>query len=148
MNHELRPTTHSVAQLLKANQLRQTPIRQQVLALFLEYREALSQSFLEQKINDADRITLYRTLRTFEEKGLLHRAIDGTDKIKFALCGDHCSPQLHQDYHAHFHCDSCGRTLCLESVAAPVAPVLPNFQISSTHLVIRGECEQCGKKAG
>ncbi len=136
----------SVAKLLRANQLRQTPIRQRVLALFLEHREALSQHFLEQKINEADRITLYRTLRTFEEKGLLHRAIDGTDKIKFALCGELCSPEQHQHFHAHFHCDSCGRTLCLENVEAPAAPILPDLSVSSMHLVIRGKCELCGKK--
>lgn len=132
-----------IIQLLKAHQLRLTPIRQQVLALFLTKQEAISQNFLETALQDADRITLYRTLRSFEEKGLIHRAVDGTDKIKFALCGTRCSPQAHQHHHAHFHCDQCQRTFCLEELPAPAIPALSNFEVASTHLVVRGRCNHC-----
>ncbi|MBK7475821.1 MAG: transcriptional repressor [Haliscomenobacter sp.] len=135
-----------VRQLLKAHSLRRTAIREQVLNVFLQRKEAVSQSDLEQALGHPDRITLYRTLRTFEEKGLVHRAIDGTDKLKFALCSSGCSHHKHQDQHAHGHCEHCGRTICMEGVWLPELQSVDGFQVKSTFLIVQGVCSDCGKR--
>ncbi|HOY16393.1 MAG TPA: transcriptional repressor [Haliscomenobacter sp.] len=129
--------------LLKSHQLRLTDMRTKVLDLFLARAEALSQNDLEQQLGKVDRITLYRTLRTFEEQGLIHKAMDGTDKQKYALCQHDCGQGAHHDHHAHFHCDTCGKTICVEDIAAPKIAPPPGFSVSETHLVIRGQCDQC-----
>ena len=135
--------TAKAQHLLKSHQLRLTDMRMKVLELFLTRSEALSQNDLEQHLGKVDRITLYRTLRTFEEQGLIHKAMDGTDKQKYALCQHDCGQGAHHDHHAHFHCDTCGKTICVEAIAAPVVAPPPGFSVSETHLVMRGQCDQC-----
>ena len=41
---------------------------------------------LEKAFPRADRITIYRTLKTFEEKGIVHGIEEGTTEVKYALC--------------------------------------------------------------
>jgi Fur family ferric uptake transcriptional regulator len=133
-------------ELLRAHQLRVTPVRRQVLEVFLDRDQALAHSDLEAAIAQVDRITLYRTLRTFEQKGLIHRAIDGSDKLKYALCQSGCSEHRHIDRHAHFHCDRCGRTLCVDEVIAPSISAPKGFKVNALHLVMQGVCERCGEE--
>ena len=52
--------------------LRSTPCRVDVLATFQAVDFALSQGDIEQKLSDQyDRVTVYRTLKTFLTQGLL-----------------------------------------------------------------------------
>ncbi len=129
--------------LLKNHNLRKTAIRKEVLSVFLQHDEALSHADIEGYFEEIDRITLYRTLKTFEERGLIHRAIDGGDKAKYALCSEGCTTHHHADHHAHFHCDDCGKTFCLEGVEPPQVKPPEGFEVTDTQLVLRGHCEAC-----
>ena len=131
------------AALLEDHKLRKTTIRLQVLDLFLQAKAALSSNRIEQQLDKIDRITLYRTLKTFEKEGLIHKAIDGSDKAKYALCSEACSPEHHHDNHAHFRCGDCGRTYCLDQVEAPRINVPDGFQVDASYLVLEGVCEAC-----
>jgi Fur family transcriptional regulator, ferric uptake regulator len=130
-------------ELLTNHQLRKTQFRERVLDIFLRYDRALSQKDLEEQLHESDRITLYRTLKTFEEKGLIHKAIDGSDRLKYALCAGHCDVHAHHDHHAHFHCVTCERTFCIEDVHAPELEGPPGFLVESTHVIINGRCAEC-----
>ena len=100
--------------LLELHQLRKTDLRKNVLEIFLFNRgKALSNSDLEIELESSDRITLYRTLCSFEERGLIHQATDSSVTNKYALCDESCSIRIHNDKHAHFHCEKCGETICL-----------------------------------
>ena len=56
--------------LLKNFRLRSTPTRQEILHLFLKKDYALSHSDIESEIaDDIDRVTVYRTLKTFFDRG-------------------------------------------------------------------------------
>ncbi len=129
--------------LLKLHSLRKTAVRMQVLDIFLSTREALSHNDIEEHFDQVDRITLYRTLKTFEDKGVIHKAIDGSDKPKYALCHSGCDEHEHRDHHAHFHCDDCGKTYCLDEVEAPSVQAPGGFQVAVTYLVVTGKCETC-----
>ncbi len=129
--------------LLEVHRLRKTNVRMQVLDIFLEANVALAQSDIERHFEQIDRITLYRTLKTFEDKGLIHKAIDGSDKPKYALCHSGCDAHTHHDHHAHFHCADCGQTYCLDEVEAPAIKAPGGFQVMTTHLVVTGKCESC-----
>jgi len=64
-------TADSVLLALSRHAIRHTPVRQAVLEVLLQSSFALSGAEIEKQIPTiADRITLYRTLRTFEEKSL------------------------------------------------------------------------------
>ncbi len=133
----------SPLELLTAHHLRKTQFRERVLHIFLKFNRALSPKDIEEELLESDRITLYRTLKTFEEKGLIHKAIDGSDRPKYALCSGHCDVHAHHDYHAHFHCESCGRTFCVEEVQAPELEAPAGFVVEHTYLIINGRCASC-----
>jgi Fur family ferric uptake transcriptional regulator len=132
--------------LLKRHKLRQTAIRIQVLEIFLGRADAVGQADLEQLLGPVDRITLYRTLRAFEEQGIIHRALDATGKLKFALCAGDCSTGGHFDAHAHLYCERCERTLCLDDIAPPAIPAHANFQVNAAFLALHGICTACKEK--
>ncbi len=100
-------------------------MRRAVLRAFLAKTYAQSSHDLEQGLDaNTDRITLYRTLKTFEEKGVIHRVIDNTDILRYALCSRECARHAHTDDHVHFKCSACLHTYCLNQVAIP-AVALP-----------------------
>ncbi len=133
-----------VQQLLEQHGLRKTAVRATVLHLFLSRPEtALSSQDIERELGEMDRITLYRTLKTFEEKGLIHEAIDGGTKTKYALCPEACNVHEHHHEHAHFRCNACGKTTCLEEVHTPPVHAPRGFRVEQAHLVLEGKCDQC-----
>jgi hypothetical protein len=71
---------------------------------------------LEHKFEKADKATLYRTLKTFEENKLIHSNDDGTGSVKYALCQETC--ECHpEDLHVHFYASICGQTYCLTDIS-------------------------------
>ncbi|MEL6945659.1 MAG: transcriptional repressor, partial [Bacteroidota bacterium] len=83
--------------LLKTHGLSKTAVRIKILKEFLESDQAYSQGALNARFKNMDRVTLYRTLLTFEQKGIIHQAVDGTGKIKYAICVDNCNEHQHYD---------------------------------------------------
>ena len=129
--------------LLKTHGLSKTAVRIKILKEFLESDQAYSQGVLNARFKNMDRVTLYRTLLTFEQKGIIHQAVDGTGKIKYAICVDNCNEHQHYDRHPHFHCTNCDRTICLEKVDIPPIKKPTNYHIEQSHLVLIGLCEEC-----
>ncbi|MBP7821393.1 MAG: transcriptional repressor [Saprospiraceae bacterium] len=132
--------------LLERHQLRKTNFRVELLNLFVDNSlKALSNIDIESELSDYDRVTLYRTLKTFEQKGLIHLALDGSESTKYALCSHgSCYDNHHEDNHAHFHCNNCGITVCIDELQAPNIINIPNgFSVSSTHLIVKGKCNKC-----
>ncbi len=135
-----------IIDLLKEHRLRITQTRQQVLSQFLAAgNHALANADIESQLEDIDRITLYRTLKTFEESGLIHGTVDAKGKQKYALCTD-CDEHHHSDNHPHFHCSVCGQTTCLETVGVPPVKVPTGYQVSDLQIVLSGVCIRCTAK--
>ncbi len=131
-------------ELLKQNGLRVTNMRIDVMNVFLQHSDtALSNQEIESKIPKSDRVTLYRTLKTFEKSGVIHQAIDGSGSNKYALCHSNCSSHEHLDNHAHFHCTSCEKTICLDEIETPQVALPVGFNAEERYLVIKGTCETC-----
>ncbi|WP_236980855.1 Fur family transcriptional regulator [Membranihabitans maritimus] len=132
---------------LRESKLRKTTFRKLVLQNFVKNEgKALSSKDIEGLLHDPDRVTLYRTLKTFEEVGLIHQTVDTSGNSKFALCGSHCTEHKHHDHHAHFHCTNCDKTLCIEEINTS-RPVLPEgFEVHQMHLILEGTCSDCRTK--
>jgi Fur family transcriptional regulator, ferric uptake regulator len=136
-------TPRTAETLLRRAELRVTPARLQVLTTFLRYEYALPHSELETLVPECDRVTLYRTLGTFTEKGLLHRVPDDAGATKYALCAEHCAQHLHADNHVHFKCTHCGKTECLEGVRIPDLNLPDGYRVLETSLLVQGLCKPC-----
>ena len=132
--------------ILLDNKLKRTSVRLNVLNIFLDHEEALSHQDIESRIEHIDRITLYRTLRTFEEKGIIHKALDGSEKQKYALCQETCTEHEHQDEHPHFYCFQCGKTICLSKVTLPAIEPPEGYQLQQAHVVLQGICAECNSQ--
>jgi len=131
--------------LLKTHKLRSTPNRQSILRLFLNKEHALSHADIENEIDDnLDRVTVYRTLKTFLNKGLIHKVLDDEGSLKYALCNDHCSTQEHHHDHVHFKCTRCGQTNCLD-VEVPMVKLPKEYRIKEVNLLIQGICDLCSR---
>jgi Fur family transcriptional regulator, ferric uptake regulator len=129
--------------LLKNFQLRSTPTRHEILCLFLKKEYALSQSDIEREINDSlDRVTIYRTLKTFLDKGLIHKVLDDEGSLKYALCSDACTNTIHHHNHVHFKCVKCGQTNCLD-IDIPSVRLPKGYKAKEFNLLIQGICEHC-----
>jgi len=114
-----------------------------VLDFLLKQSAAVSLSDLEAYFQRADRITLYRSLKTFEENGLVHSIDDGSGAVKYALCPDGCSTQEHHDLHVHFFCNQCQETLCLPTSQIPEIVLPIGFKTQEVNLVVKGICGTC-----
>ena len=129
--------------LLKNFRLRSTPTRQEILHLFLEKDYALSHSDIEQEIaDDIDRVTVYRTLKTFFDRGLIHKVLDDEGSLKYALCTNACSATEHRHEHVHFKCTECGQTNCLD-VEIPAVRLPKGYKAREVNLLIQGTCQNC-----
>ena len=126
--------------------LRPTACRMEVLKAFEVNEFALSQGDIELKLQAAfDRVTIYRTLKTFLSQGLIHKVLDDQGGAKYALCKDLChqGEQVHQHDHVHFKCNECGQTICLEDIIIPKIQLPDRFLKQESNLLIQGICKEC-----
>jgi len=129
--------------LLRDFKLRSTPNRQEILHLFLLRNYALSHGDIENEIeNNLDRVTVYRTLKTFLDKGLIHKVLDDEGSLKYALCKEACTTAGHHHDHVHFKCIQCGQTNCL-NVEVPIVRLPKGYRTTESNLLIQGVCERC-----
>lgn len=129
--------------MLIAKQINPTAMRLLVLEFLLKQKSAISLSDLEKQFERSDRTTLYRTLKTFEENGLIHEIKDRNEAVKYALCEAECKNGFHYDQHLHFHCTKCNELFCLPGTQLPVIPLPDKFQLQEISLVARGICNAC-----
>ncbi|EIM74024.1 Fur family ferric uptake regulator [Nitritalea halalkaliphila LW7] len=137
-------------ELLQQKKLRITKCRLDVLALMGERKEALSHADLEQVLTpEHDRVTLYRTLKTYLEKDIVHKVLDDSGAVKYALCSHDHSHAVHDEEHSHDHvhfkCEVCGKTTCVESAVLPKIKLPQGFVEKEVNLLIQGICQQCNR---
>jgi Fur family ferric uptake transcriptional regulator len=129
--------------LLKDYRLRSTPTRQEILYLFLKQDYAMSFGDIERQVdNSFDRVTVYRTLRTFLDKGLIHKVLDDEGALKYALCNEACTVSTHKHEHVHFKCTKCGQTSCMD-IEIPAVKLPKGFKANELNLLIQGICDSC-----
>ena len=129
--------------LLERN-IKPTAMRELVLRELLEQKVAVSLSDLESKFDKVDKVTIYRTLKTFEENKLIHSIDDGTGSVKYALCKESCQC-LPEELHVHFLCTVCNQTYCLNEIPVPLIHLPVSFSLESVNMVIKGICANCNE---
>ena len=133
-----------VEEILKKNNLSVTDSRQKIMQLFLNTNGALAHADIEKKTGESfDRVTVYRTLQSFVEKGIIHLIPTRDNSIKYALCKDDCEAGHHHDNHVHFICDQCNKTICLDDVTVPHVKLPKGFTPKHAEMVVNGICEEC-----
>tara|TARA_A100000171_G_C2138101_1_gene152080 strand:+ start:3370 stop:3786 length:417 start_codon:yes stop_codon:yes gene_type:complete len=128
---------------LKVHNIKPTAMRLLVLEYLMDKEAAISLTDMYTEFEKSDRTTIYRTLKVFEENGIVHSIDDGTGVPKYALCADGCKCDIGRDLHLHFHCRICGQTKCLTSYKIPKVELPPKHIAEEANLVVKGVCNHC-----
>ena len=136
-----------VKQKLEQFQIRTTPCREGVLLVLQSKNFAQSQGDIESALSSQfDRVTIYRTLKSFVGSGIIHKVLDDVGGTKYALCKElchHSDGSTHQHDHVHFKCTQCGQTTCLEEVHIPKIVLPEGYVKQESNLLIQGICLSC-----
>ncbi len=133
----------TIEQLLESKNIRVTAMRLLIYKFLAQKETAVALSDIENAFEKADRTTLYRTIKTFEEKAIVHNIDDGTGIVKYALCEKGCNCEIENDLHLHFHCNNCGTTVCLTEHKIPQIKVPKGYISEDVNLVVKGICDKC-----
>lgn len=128
--------------ILHAHDLKVTSARVQVLKVLMDSASAMSHQALSAALSEEnlDKVTLYRTLSAFTEKGILHKIPTEDRNWLYAM-----SPDLDASGHAHFVCDVCEKVFCfpVPHVVNPVALPKTGFQVKTQEILLHGHCPTC-----
>ena len=137
-----------IQKILKDHSLRLTQGRSDIISVFIKKNVAIAHSDIEQEVDGKyDRVTIYRTLKSFLDKGLIHKVLDDSGVMHYALCDDACTEIGHQHDHIHFKCTACGETTCLDHVHIPSVDLPQGFTFGESNYLISGVCKKCNKAA-
>ncbi len=134
-------TNQTTIQQLDKKNTKPTSMRILIYDFLESQKSAVSISDIEKQLVTADRTTIYRTLKTFEEKGIVHH-IEEHNISMYLLCHDGCDEKSHKDWHLHLYCKICKRTFCREDVILPET-IQGDFRIDEIRFFAKGICEQC-----
>jgi Fur family ferric uptake transcriptional regulator len=133
-----------ITDILRRNRLSVTESRRKILNLFLANNGALAHGDIEHKAGERfDRVTVYRTLQTFVDKGIIHTIPTPDNSVKYALCKNDCFEGRHHDNHIHFVCSICHKTECLEDFVIPAIKLPRGYNATHVEIVVNGICKDC-----
>jgi Fur family peroxide stress response transcriptional regulator len=102
--------------------------------------EALYQS-VRQRVPAISRDTVYRTLASLEEQGIVRKAVILFSKARY---------DANTDRHHHFVCTECGRVRDFYSEALNELPIPKAAaalgRVESAHVQLRGICAACARR--
>jgi Fur family ferric uptake transcriptional regulator len=127
---------------LETKNIKPTAMRELVYDILNKQKKAVSLHELEQQFENADRSTIFRTLKTFLDNRLIHSVDDGSGSVKYALCDDDCTCSL-DDLHTHYLCNKCGQTFCFKDIPIPKPNLPEGFDFQDAIFVVKGICSDC-----
>ncbi len=129
-------------EILRNKKISGTSFRKDVLSIFMKYENAIPLSVVENELGKFDRITLYRTIKLFLEKGIIHKITISGEEPSYAICQEECSAVCHHHQHIHFKCTGCGEISCIEMDEFPSIK-LPTYKIEELEIQAIGLCQSC-----
>jgi len=135
--------------MLKKYGLKLTSPRLKVLEAFFSSDRGITYcEILEFTSKTVDRVTVYRTLKSFEDIGLIHRIIGANDVPAYAMSiGTGSARQAGFKQHLHFCCTKCHGVFCLTDHTMPSIILPEPYQVHSMNLTIVGLCRSCNFSA-
>ena len=140
-------TNERLINLLKQHNLNITQSRVIILEFFLNTENSLDKYFIEKKArHHLDRITVYRTLRAFVKKGIIHTIPTHDFSVQYALSKNDCDESGHLDNHFHLICEKCGKGFCLDENNISISPLPKGYVKHKVEVLITGLCKKCAAK--
>ena len=137
----------SISDVWAIKGVRATPFREQVLSLLLQRGHPMTHAEILQTLpNAADRVTLYRTLETLRDAGILHQ-VQGADGV-WRFCAHELDGGGCPGGHPHFLCLACGSMVCLTGQPLQRVEVPVDVLVQGKQLVVYGLCASCKHEKG
>jgi len=132
-------------ELLRNHGVRITGIRKEIVSAVLESGSAISCREIKERLSENyDRVTVYRTLNTFVEEGIMHTVSSPDGVPRYALCSSgSCESHHHEDRHIHFLCRKCRRTYCLNYHEEPSIDIPKGYSVDAFEISASGVCAEC-----
>ncbi len=126
-------------EILSKYKMSKTNGRVKILKELLNTEVALSERELQNRLKSiCDRATIYRTLKSLTNKGVIHKiATEGT-VAKFVI-------KTAPEDHIHFKCTDCGKVQCMTGVVPDNIELPKGFIKKETNYLIIGICDECAK---
>lgn len=147
----------SFRDLLRRGNLRVTGVRVAILRTLSGSTSAMEAAdvvlALGRAGEDADRVTVYRTLNSLVDAGIAHR-IDPGDRIFRYSLTDHgrCTGEHHEHEHPHMVCDGCGAVECILDAEVSIKPrpgaepgACRRFKVTQQDIMLHGTCDRCAR---
>lgn len=131
----------SAADILKQYAQRATDKRVALLELLMDSTKAFALSEIEKQLSiSIDRVTIYRTLHTFETIGLIIKVVDHKGTCLYMF-----NHKDHSDISAHPHlrCRECERVFCLPCLPNEYLEGLKKYEIDEMYFLMEGTCPEC-----
>ena len=128
--------------MLQTAGLYRTRCRTGIVRVLLDAQSPLSQDEIADRLGEGrfNKVSIYRTLASLAEAGLVHRAFVDERAGHFEL-SDRCGER---QCHPHFTCVSCGDTHCLTEASIPLARNIgKGFVIQRQQVRLEGLCPGC-----
>lgn len=135
----------TIEELLSGHGVRLTANRILIARCLSQAGRPMSMSELEAEIDTIDKSNIFRALTAFKEAHLVHTIEDGSDNVKYEICHSHEEDDHDSDLHAHFYCEKCHRTFCMEDIPVPDVDLPQGYNVHSANFVIKGTCPDCSK---
>ena len=135
-------TKEKINKLLDSAKLKRTEPRMTILEVLLKSNgpQTADEIVLAMGRKGPNKVTVYRTLESMVEAGIVHRAYIEERSQHYEL-SDKCTE--HQ-CHPHFVCTDCGQTRCLPETSVPMASSPPaGFIIHRQQVRLEGLCPEC-----
>ena len=137
--------TKSIEEILAGHGVKPTANRIVVVKALAAAERPMSLSELEGKILSIDKSGIFRALAVFKENHLVHVLEDGGDGVRYELCRS-TSSHVDDDQHAHFFCEMCRQTFCLDGIAVPMVELPGGYHARSVNYMVKGVCPACAAK--
>lgn len=137
---------HNITSLLTDKNIKPTANRILVARQLMQMSHPVSLSDLEASLDfSMDKASIFRVLELFAENDVVHVIEDGSRSLKYELCQSSHKHSI-SDGHAHFYCEVCKQTFCLEQAKVPLIDIPDGFAPHSINYLIKGTCDKCSKK--
>ena len=119
-------------EVLRHHGIRPTAVRMLVLDAMERFSDTFSLADLEEATDAIDRSSIFRTLT-------------GSGSAKYCVCHNDHACRI-DELHCHFHCEACGRTLCLDHTQIPVIAYPAGYEVRQIDYLLKGLCPTCREK--
>ena len=131
-----------IGHLLEEHGIKPTPNRLIITRTLSSGKRPMSMTELETEIGSIDKSGIFRTLMLLKDHHLVHVLEDGGEGVRYELC--HSEDNDHDDdLHAHFFCEKCHKTYCLEYIHVPDADLPEGYEVRTVNYMFKGICPSC-----